>query len=102
MISMLDHNQPDVPTLRRVSLLVMRACDDETPGTFHDGLERINSIIEHMKLTVALGAPLSSADRDMLLTLVQALPKICIEPHCGKEIVRCCAIDELKDLAAHV
>ncbi|GEM_PF-5358964 len=95
---MLSDIQPDVPTLRRISLLVMRARDDETEDEIHDGLEKITSVIERMKRSVALGTPFSPADRRALRALVRGLPKSCIQPHCAKEIVRWCAIDELQDL----
>lgn len=92
----------DDVSLRRISLLVMRAREDSSPGSLQDGLVKISPVIERMKRSVAVGSPFERADVASLFQIVRRLPRGSGHEHSAREVVQSSTVSELRDLVSRV
>lgn len=85
----------EVVALRRIALLVMRASEDCDP--IRDDLEKISSVIDEMKKSLVLGAPLDTKIA-RLSSLIRRLPDDarCKTSSCNR--LRASLVDELHEL----
>ena len=87
-------------TLRRISLLVIRAREDERDDTVADRLNKVAAVIDHMKRDIAVGSHASDTDVATLATLVGRLPKATFGTIVSSEVARQSVVIELRELVS--